>query len=553
MTGTRLTRILTPALALAVALALPSAAGAQAMSADGTHNATHLGGATAFYTPPLRSAASLKQMAARPGMVDDIRKVLTDAGIPETVSGVLATLKDATSSVAGGSCDAATPADGTLVACDFQPGSTMLWMAYRPDIRKGSRTPGRIDRFRWAGAKPFKALLFRVTNDHKIYTFVLPMACGNLSLMSVTEIPGEPISVSVDPVCDPKTGILRATVTAAGKDLARVKRVNVAIDGRSAGQLTAQSWTLTSDRHGEYTFDAVDANDRAYSVSRRTIRVEACPAPKMAVAPRVVGPTCSVVLSAVPVKGAYQINVDATGSKTGAAGVAPAVTVVVKHELTSGAGQTVTLDSSLIGKVTVQRRGTYRATATVSTPQGVAAGPDRYEGSATCEASIAVDEAVSAAAGGPAIFFDILGGKDRRVRPIEDTDLEFAQCSPLIGLKLGVAKRLRNDWEVAGTVGVGISLASGDDKVRESALFVDVEVNKYLRGGAFVGTGLSFWDLTRGDTFTPAWLLHFGVPLTRQARPRVYFVGEGRLFFDHIDDASSNYLLWAGVRVNLGR
>jgi hypothetical protein len=374
--------------------------------------------------------------------------------------------------------------------------------------------------------------------------------------MSVTEIPGEPISVSLDPVCDPKTGVLRATVTAAGKDLDRVKRVNVAIDGRSAGQMTAPSWTLTSDKPGDYTFDAVDSSDRAYPVSRRTIRQEACPAPKATEALRVlVGPTCSVVLSAVPVKDGYAINVDATRSTTGVAGVAPAVMVVVKHELTAGSGQNITLDGSLNGTITVLRRGTYRATATVTTPRAVDMGSSRYEGSATCEASVSIDEAVSAsaAAGGPALFFDILGGKDRRVRPIEDTNLEYAQCSPLVGVKVGIAKRFSNNWEIAGAVGGAISLASGDETVRESALFVDAEVNKYVGGGSFVGTGLSLWDLTRGDTFTPAWMLHAGVALTRHAKHPVFLMVEGRLFFDHIDDVTNNYQVWAGVRVQLGR
>jgi hypothetical protein len=153
----------------------------------------------------------------------------------------------------------------------------------------------------------------------------------------------------------------------------------------------------------------------------------------------------------------------------------------------------------------------------------------------------------------PSFIFDILGGKERRVRPIENTDLEFAQCSPLLGLKFGVAKRFENDWEVAGTVGVALSMAGGDEKVRESALFVDAEVNKYVGAGAFVGTGLSFWDLTRSDTFTPAWLVHAATPLNKDARHRVFLMIEGRLFFDHIDNVSSNYQVWAGIRVNLGR
>jgi hypothetical protein len=30
--------------------------------------------------------------------------------------------------------------------CDFQPGATLEWMAYRPNIRKGNRSPGRLER-----------------------------------------------------------------------------------------------------------------------------------------------------------------------------------------------------------------------------------------------------------------------------------------------------------------------------------------------------------------------------------------------------------------------
>jgi len=171
---------------------------------------------------------------------------------------------------------------------------------------------------------------------------------------------------------------------------------------------------------------------------------------------------------------------------------------------------------------------------------------------------------VKEAKGSP-FFVDALGGKDRRVRPIAgrttndgspvvanagSSTADFAQCSPLIGLKLGLAKRFQSDWELAGAVGVGISLVNDDKKVRESELFADVEANRYVGGGSFVGTGISFWDLTRSDTFTPAWMLHFGVPLGHHPAHQAYFVGEGRLFFDHASDVRNNYQLWAGVRVH---
>jgi hypothetical protein len=146
-------------------------------------------------------------------------------------------------------------------------------------------------------------------------------------------------------------------------------------------------------------------------------------------------------------------------------------------------------------------------------------------------------------------FIDALVGKERRVRPLEGTALEFAQCSPLLGLKFGVAKRFENDWELAGALGVAISLVSDDDKVKEHALFADIEANKYLSGGTFLGAGLSLWDLTRSDTFAPAWMVHVGVPLAKDARFPVYFLVEGRVFLDQLDDVSNNYQFWGGVRV----
>ena len=67
----------------------------------------------------------------------------------------------------------------------------------------------------------------------------------------------------------------------------------------------------------------------------------------------------------------------------------------------------------------------------------------------------------------------------------------------------------------------------------------------------FIGTGLSLWDVTHSDTFTPAWLLHVGVPLGTHPKHPVYFLGEGRLLFDHADDVQNNYQVWGGVRIHL--
>jgi len=157
-------------------------------------------------------------------------------------------------------------------------------------------------------------------------------------------------------------------------------------------------------------------------------------------------------------------------------------------------------------------------------------------------------------------FFDVLAGKERRVRPTDGRETvdgsapfasagpgEYAQCSPLLGFKFGVAKRFANNLELAGALGVALSLVTDDKKVREHQLFADVELNKYV-GNGFIGTGISLWDVTHSDTITPAWMLHFGIPLSKD-RP-IYFIGEGRMYLDNADDIKNNYLLWGGLRVH---
>jgi hypothetical protein len=396
----RLTRVWTTGLLVTFAVLVLNAS-ASAQTTAGYRDAHRLGGTTSFYRPPIKNVAGVKRMAGARGVAADIRTVLADSGIPETSDAVVAMLSGATSAMKVGSCSDARPNDGVLVECEFQPGATLEWMAYRPNAPKGNRAPGRIERFRWAGRNPFTAFLFRVTNNNRIYTFVLPAPCGNLSLMSVTEI-----RTAVAPAAPPPAPPPPPT-----------------------------------------------------------------PAPRPSPPPPPPPPPPAVVQPPPP-----------------------------------------------------------------PPPAMAKASP---------------------------FFIDALAGKDRRVRPIAGRTTvngssvlanagtsDFAQCSPLLGVKIGVAKKFDNDWEIAGDAGIAFSLVNDDNKVREHEVLVDFEANKYVGGGSFVGTGISLWDVTHSDSFTPAWMLHFGVPLGTHPEHPVYFVGEGRLFLRHIDDVSNNYQFWAGVRVH---
>ncbi len=387
---------------LVLLLVLASTASAQDASNTPPRDITRLGGSTAFYRPPLTTAASVMRMGRNPRVVSQIRAVLNQAGAPDVAEHIVAALTGATSVSSVGLCVNASPADGVVVECDVQPGQPLLWMAYRP---QGGTSLGVLKHIRWAGKSSLPAFLFRISDGGSSYTFLLPKVCGNLTLMSV------------------RTAPVAAT------------------------------------------------------------------APSAALAP----PPASVVApppSAPPPPPP-----------------APAAVSVSEPPLPVAAS--------------------VRATP---------------------------------------FFFDVLGGKDRRVRPIGDrttTDgspvranagasaTEFAQCSPLVGVKIGVAKRFESNWELAGAVGLAMSLVGADDKVRQHEVLVDVEANRYLDAGAFVGTGLSLWDITHRDTFTPAWIAHVGLPLGAHPTHPVHLLVEGRLFFDHLNDVRNNYQFWAGVRVHL--
>ncbi len=146
-------------------------------------NARRLGGPTSFYRPPLTDAASLKRMAERRGIADDIRTVIRDAGMPEVADAFIAAISRGTATRVAGNCATAAPGDA-LVDCQEPVGSTYEWMAYRPRVN-GRPVPRRLERVRWAGRRAFGAFLVRVTANDRLYTFVVPKPCGNFALVSV--------------------------------------------------------------------------------------------------------------------------------------------------------------------------------------------------------------------------------------------------------------------------------------------------------------------------------------------------------------------------------
>jgi hypothetical protein len=189
------------------------------------------------------------------------------------------------------------------------------------------------------------------------------------------------------------------------------------------------------------------------------------------------------------------------------------------------------------------------APAAIAPPPPPAAAPEPPAAAQAVQPPPPPPAVVERATWGPFVagFF----GKQRRQYGADDpAELGTAAlpgfCDPLVGLKVGFEKQLgSSQWVVAPAVGVAYNTGESD----RTSLFVDAELNYKFTNGAYVGTGLGLWDFNHGDYMTPNGLVHFGVPLWRGAERNIlYFVTEGRVFFDRASDIDSNYQFWGGLR-----
>jgi hypothetical protein len=149
----------------------------------------------------------------------------------------------------------------------------------------------------------------------------------------------------------------------------------------------------------------------------------------------------------------------------------------------------------------------------------------------------------------------IAGLFGKQQRQYDDTDpADLGQLTPtvpafgdaLVGFKGGVNLRLSEHFTFAPAVGVAVNLDEGD----RTSLFGDAEIQYIFARGAYLGTGVSLWDFTHSDIFTPAWLGTAGFPLWRNdaAYRQLQLSMEWRQMFDRMSDPDVNYQFWGGLR-----
>lgn len=138
---------------------------------------------------------------------------------------------------------------------ELNPGDTLQWMLFK----KGKKVQVKNDVI-WAGKKPMTAYSFSIFRDGKLYDFIVPKICGNISLKSFKEIPAPSCDLKVEPaeavlgtplklnLCGSQNAV-KMTVTVADATGAVVKTIELTPDNCST--------ELTLDKVGEYMIKAV--------------------------------------------------------------------------------------------------------------------------------------------------------------------------------------------------------------------------------------------------------------------------------------------------------
>jgi hypothetical protein len=522
-------------------------------SADGYRTASRLGGSRSLYAACrpsynpncLAKAATVKKMAADKNFQKAVGQVMDQAGLTKLTDQVMKTI-----------------ASGDMKATEFAVGDTLEWMGY---YNKGKGDV--IRKIRWGGGKPpkaFKAYEFSVEDGADVYNFVVPMACANLALRSVTQKPlPECVTIDVKRDCDKKT----MSVSASGASISgdQITRVEVSRGGsKVADLLPAQKFSFSGPMaSGRYTFKAYDKYGRQVPIcqNRGEQVVEDCPAPPPPPPPPAAA-TCAGTATAVKVKGGYNVTLDASASGKGAS---PAKTAnieivgpagaVVPFVMEGKTQQSMTLTTPFTTTVFLPKpvTGTYTVRAKVEAENAKAAG-------STCQVQFTIAEEPLPRAN---MFVDGAFGKQRRQYELENVTgtgtIEPGFCDPQLGFKVG-ALFWANGGRVSFAPAAGIAFQFGDlgdydygdNEYNNTSFFLEGMVNFHFspRGG-YIGTGLDWWDVFDGDHNTAAWVIGFGVPVTKTNK--ALFIGEARLFFDAPDGIDNNYQMWAGMRFVFGK
>ncbi|GMR24031.1 MAG: hypothetical protein BMS9Abin37_2520 [Acidobacteriota bacterium] len=500
-------------LALIFVVFMTAALGSTAFGQEYTDIRT-LGTSNAVFKPGPQTRADLQRMFSDHRA--DYEKVLRDTNWPGNPDDLFNAV-----------------ANGDFSEAQYPVGHTFEWMAVRK--RGVVQATGRI---RWAGRNPFEAFEIRFESNGQEHRFLIPKACGNLSLIQMRDA-GPPAL----------TAIPRVNVQSPNQCTSTNVTVDVTIPGMPEGaslevtltRPSGQRETLNPSRAGggyrwegqladagAYTFSATvtRGSERTQTVTER-LNLQPCE------------PTCSLELTRPPADptpraGRSTLGIDVCSSAA-RAGSLTSKKVSIYHTPIDGTEQlleTLSLDAECSASYVMPEYGGYRLEGTVVDDRNM---------ESTCQESYTLLKPEGKY--GP--FFTLFAGNERRWRPgiegaAEVDGFENDVSAALLGGTIGYM------WPVAGG-GAGVftqfggaaNLKDGEN----SSLFADVGIDKMWESG-FLGGGVGIWDINNSDTRDGTIFVHGGFNIN----PKLQFYLEGRLFMDMLDMIDNNYVYMGGIR-----
>jgi surface-anchored protein len=141
-------------------------------------------------------------------------------------------------------------------------GDKLIWMLFKAQ--------GQVkvaQDLEWAGKEPLASYSLQVEKDQKIYDFVVPKACGNLALRSITQsIPSIP-PATCSLVVVPERANINDPITVDMSGTQNAKSMTVEVFNAQGQKITTQAltpnspkWQTIFDKPGEYTFKGAAVN-----------------------------------------------------------------------------------------------------------------------------------------------------------------------------------------------------------------------------------------------------------------------------------------------------
>jgi hypothetical protein len=496
---TKFVAILAPALAL----------GFLAVSAEAQqHKATRLGNPATRFAKPLKKADDLRVLLRSEQMKADVAAILSEVGWkgnPEDFDRAAATAE--------------------ISEVQIPTGTRLPFMSSRKN-----RKPHALIDVLWAGRKPIDAFAFEFSSNCMRYRLVTPKACSNFWIEDLGKDTTDPKCSPPPPPVVSVSGASEVCVTQPVEYAVTVQ--NPPADGKVS--LLVNGKELVSDKltNGtfKYTFTGA-ATPGTYEVKAvsggvagtTTVQVKPCL------------PTCSITATPLPAKAGKPLTVDLSGSRV-AAGVKGGIKTA-KVEVVDPKGTVV--DTFELGApgfsrndVVIKKGGIYTLRAVVTDEAGQVS-------TNACEAQADVK-------GGFPIFVGGYFGKERLTHDeAADHDeitpfTSFSRCAPLAGFEVGVQPKIGDKAEFEAALGMKFPFE--DDA--HTSLFADAAVN-YLGSRAFIGGGLSWWDIGR-DSGGLGPLIQGGFDLDQDGKWQL--VGQARAPFAEFDNLENNYQFWGGIR-----